>query len=93
VYVAVNDDEGRVVRKSNPLAILIRGASAATVAQAATAEAEEEALLDAQSVALQDTVTETNFTLFLLGGAALVLVALMLVAAIMRQKNDGGLGA
>jgi len=88
VYVAINDDTGRVARKSNPLALFIAGASAATTADAATESVAIE-MLDAQANALQGTAVQTNLTYFLLGGGVLILIALALVAAIMRQKEGG----
>lgn len=88
-YVVINDDEGRVTKKSSPLALFIQGASAATVAEAATSSVASD-VINAQANALQGSVVETNLSYFIYGGIALVLIAFALMAAIMRQKGVNG---
>jgi len=83
VYVAINDDTGKVVRKSNPLSFLVRGASAATTAQAA----EEAAITNISPFASAQEVQSYDIKLFLFGGFALVLLAFGLLAALYRKPT------
>ena len=81
VYVAINDDTGKVVSKSNPLSFLVQGASAATTAQAA----ETAAQTDISPFVAAQELPKVDIKLFLLGGVALVLLAFGLVAALFRK--------
>ncbi|MEY4723596.1 MAG: hypothetical protein RLZZ324_1109 [Candidatus Parcubacteria bacterium] len=84
VYVAVNDDQGQVTRRSDPLALVVSGAVAATAADAAEAQTPEpkvSPLLAAQ------TVPQYDLTVFVAGGIGLILLAFALLAALYRKKD------
>lgn len=83
-YVAVNDDTGRVVRKSDPLTFIIQAAQAASpeafVAATAAAQAP-----DVNLAATAATTTDLN--MYLIGGVMLLLAAGLIIAVIVFSRR------
>jgi hypothetical protein len=74
-YVSINDDTGKLVANSNPLSFFVKTARAVS---------EEEFLRGDVNVG---SSTETYTLWFIAGGAAVVLLAIILTVAIVRQAN------
>jgi hypothetical protein len=81
VYVALNDDDGSVTRKSEPFGFLVRGAIAATAADVAA-----EAALIANPLIEAQTAPQSDMRAFAVAGVLLVLLALGLAAAVVMKK-------
>lgn len=109
VYVVINDDTGRVVKKSEPLSFMVEAASAATeppatataptqpAAQPAVPQTEPvaPAATDVQANAARSSSPQTDVLLFVIGGAVLVLAAAVITVLLIRSRRskDGGLGS
>jgi hypothetical protein len=82
-YVAINDDTGRVTRKSEPLAFIVQAAQAITPAAAA-----QEADATAADVNVAATSAPTkDLGLFIIGGIMLLLAAGLTIAIIVFTRK------
>ncbi len=93
VYVAVNDDTGKVVRKSSPLALLVVGAQAAETAAAVSAPAPTPAQVAAASPdanAQQGRSSESDLKVFAFAGIGLAVVGLIVAAALLLGRKKKG---
>ena len=81
--MAVNDRTGKVVRKSDPLPLFIRGAQALTAREAVAAELEAEA-----SANIEEAFISRNLRWFLLGGILLIVLAAGLAVLVMRAPKE-----
>ncbi len=74
-YVSVNDDQGKIVKTSSPFSFFVREARAASEAD----------FLRGDVNIVRPEAVETRW--FLIGGLALIIVALVLVIVIVRQAR------
>jgi len=86
-YVAVNDDTGRVIRKSDLMAFVINAAQAMTPSEALAPGLPLEVSADAN--AASGSASESYLQLYVIGGIGLLLVAMAVAAAVMfvRRKE------
>jgi hypothetical protein len=89
VYVAVNDDTGKVSRKGEPLAFVVRAAEAIGVKAAVAAESADDLDLTVlPDVNVEETSrASTSLRWFVLGGALLLLAAVGLTVALVAGKR------
>lgn len=107
VYVAINDNTGKIVKKSDPLALLVSAAAAAAAdVPGAAAQfqpspatptsappAVAQAKTDAQANAAAGSKQQTDLALFIVGGAALLIAAVVIAVLLVRSgKRRGGAG-
>jgi hypothetical protein len=85
VYVAVNDDTGKVVRKGNPLSFLVQGAQAATAEEAMAQEAAaEEIVLDATANVAEGSKAAESWRRYMIAGGALLIAAILALVLVLR---------
>ena len=88
VYVAINDETGRVTAKSDPLAFVVKAAQALTADEAYAAAVPATAMAAEVNVGASAAV-ESHLRLFVLGGLALLVIAsIVVVAAVLSRRRD-----
>jgi hypothetical protein len=81
-YVAINDDTGRVTRKSDPLAFVIQAAQAV-----APGDLKEPAALAPDVNVASTSAPSQNLDLYIIGGIMLLLVAILMIVIIVLTRR------